>query len=189
MSPTETIERALTLEEFERLSEEDGYRAELIRGRLVREPRPGTEHSWLASELYWHIESYARQHGLGRTVFDAGFLLERDPPTVRIPDIAFIAHESLSTGEGPTGAWTMAPDLVVEMLSPSNTAAEIQEKVLDYLEAGTRLVWVVDPRTRSTTAYRSRKDVEVLTSEDSLNGGDVLPGFDLAISILFAAWP
>lgn len=184
MTQAEIVERSVSLEEFEHLPEDGGYRAEVVRGRIVREPRPSAEHSWLASELYWRIESHVREHGLGRTVFDAGFLLEGDPPTIRIPDIAFLARQSPAT-ERPAGFWTIAPDLAVEIISRSNTAAEIQEKVLEYLVCGTRLVWIVEPASRSVTCYRSRKDVEVLTEGDELDGVDVLPGFLLAISELF----
>lgn len=187
MTRAETAERLVSLEEFERLPEEAGYRVELVRGRIVREPRPVAEHNWLASELYWRIESHAREHGLGRTLFDAGFLLEEDPPTIRIPDIAFLVRPA-SAEERPEGLWTIAPDLAVEIVSRSNTAAEIQEKVLEYLASGTRLVWVVEPASRSVTSYRSRKDVEVLTEGDELDGGDVLPGLLFRISDLFGSW-
>jgi Uma2 family endonuclease len=188
MTRAETAERLVSLQEFERLPEEAGYRVELVRGRLVREPRPSAEHTWLASELYWRIESHARKHGLGRAIFDAGFVLEDDPPTIRIPDIAFLAPPR-SEGERPEGLWTLAPDLAVEIVSRSNRAAEIQGKVLEYLASGTRLVWVAEPASRSVTSYRSRKDVEVLTEEDDLDGADILPGFLLRISDLFASWP
>ena len=187
MTRAETVERSISVEEFEHHREEDGYRTELVRGRLVREPRPAAEHTWLASELYWRIESHVREHGLGRTLFDAGFLLDDNPPTIRIPGMAFLAHPGPAE-ERPTGFWTIAPDLAVEIVSRSNTASEIQGKVLEYLASGTRLVWVVEPATRSVTSYRSRKDVEVLTEEDDLDGGDVLPGFRFRISDLFASW-
>jgi Uma2 family endonuclease len=188
MTRAEAVEASISLEEFERLPEEPGYRVELVRGRTVREPRPSAEHTWLASELFWRIESHAREHGLGRTLFDAGFLLEDDPPTIRIPDIAFLAQPG-SMEERPEGLWTVAPDLAVEIVSRLNTASEIQGKVLEYLASGTRLVWVVEPATRSVTSYRSRKDVEVLTEGDDLDDGDVLPGFLLRIVDLFASWP
>lgn len=82
----------------------------------------------------------------------------------------------------------MAPDLAVEVVSPSNTAAEIREKVLEYLACGSRLVWVVDPATRSVSAYRSRTEIRLLTEGDVLEGADVLPGFRLAITELFAPY-
>ncbi|MGH7570374.1 MAG: Uma2 family endonuclease [Gemmatimonadota bacterium] len=184
MPRTEAIEGLLTLEEYERLPD-DGYRDELVRGRLVREPLPGGIHDWVAGNLFRSLDRYAEQHSLGHVAFDTGFLLSRDPPTVRGPDVAFLAWERIPSEGPPKGFWETAPDLAVEVLSMSNRAAEINDKVLEYLGAGTRLVWVVDPETRCVTVYRSRKDVQVLTTDDALDGADVLPGFRLPLSELF----
>lgn len=183
---TATTERVYTLSEYERLPEEDGHRIELVEGRLVREPRPNAEHSWLTTKLSALILAYAEKNRLGLTLAEPGFLLSDDPPTVRGPDIAFIARENLPRGGFPRGFWTVPPDLAVEVASPSNTRAEIREKVLEYLAAGSRLVWVVDPRTRSVTVYRSRTDVRVLTGSNTVVGHDVLPGFRLPVEEIFA---
>lgn len=180
----DTVE-PLTLEEFQRLPEEDEHRVELVRGRIVREPRPGARHGWLAGRIYVILEAYGRETGFGMAAIETGFLLAEDPPTVRGPDVAFIAEERLPAEGIPVGFWPLAPDLAVEVVSPSNSAAEIQEKVLDYLAVGTRLVWVVDPDTGSVTVYRSRDDVRVRTKGDALDGGDVLPGFRLEVTDLF----
>lgn len=184
MPGTGTIERTYTLEEYERLPEEDGYRVELVEGRLVREQLPNPEHAWLASKLTGRIREHVRRNRLGLTFAEVGFVLAVDPPTVRGPDIAFIARENLPRGGLPRGFWTIPPDLAVEVVSPSNTRAEVREKVLEYLAAGTRLVWVVDPHSRSVTAYRSRTEVRRLTGPDTLDGLDVLPGFRLEIAEL-----
>lgn len=175
----------LTLEEFERLPEENEFLVELVRGRLVREPRPGAEHGLLAGELVGRLHHHVRQHNLGRVVTETGFLLTEDPPTVRGPDVAFISAERFARTGAPAGFWRVAPDLVIEIVSPSNSATEIQEKVLEYLEVGANLVWVVDPRIRTVTVFRSKTDVRVLTEEGILDGGDVVPGFQLAIAELF----
>lgn len=180
-----TMERTYTLSEYEQLPEEDGFWIELVEGRLVREPRPNAEHSWLTMKLSALILAHAEENRLGLTVVEPGFVLADDPPTVRGPDIAFIARKNLPPGGFPPVFWTGPPDLAVEVVSPSNTRAEIREKVLEYLAAGTRLVWVVEPRTRTVTAYRSRTDVRVLTGSDILGGHDVLPGFRLRVAELF----
>lgn len=182
---TGTMERTYTLSEYEQLSGEDEYRIELVEGRLVREPRPNAEHSWIAIELAARIRECVRKKHLGITLGEAGFLLADDPPTVRGPDISFIARENLPLGGFPRPFWTVPPDLAVEIVSPSNTRAEIREKVLEYLDAGSRLVWVVDPRGHSVTAYRSRTEVRVLKSDDMLDGDDVLPGFRLRVADVF----
>lgn len=186
MPDAAATERRYTLSEYERLPKEDGHRIELVEGRLVREPRPNAEHSWLTTKLSALILGYAEKNRLGLTLAEPGFLLSDDPPTVRGPDIAFIPRKNLPAGGFPRGFWTVPPDLAVEVVSPSNTRAEIREKVLEYLAAGSRLVWVVDPRTRSVTVYRSRTDVRVLTRSDTLDGDDVLPGFRLLVADLFA---
>ncbi|MGH7570379.1 MAG: Uma2 family endonuclease [Gemmatimonadota bacterium] len=185
MTRIETIEELVSLEEFERLPEEDEYLLELVRGRLVREARPGGEHGVLAGELVGRLHYHVGKHGLGRVVTETGFLLAEDPPTVRGPDAAFISAERYPKTGAPKGFWRIAPDLAVEIVSPSNSATEIQEKVLEYLEAGASLIWVVDPGVRTVTVFRSRTDVRVLTQEETLEGADVLPGFQLSISDLF----
>jgi Uma2 family endonuclease len=175
----------LTLEDFERLPEEDAYRIELVRGRVVREPRPGARHGWLVQKLFSALDAHVKQHGLGIVINETGFLLSVDPPTVRGPDLAVILSENLPREELPEGFWTMPPDLAVEVLSPSNSAVEIHEKVVDYLTAGTRLVWVVDPHTRTVIVYGSRDESRLLTLGDDLEGGEILPGFRIAIADLF----
>lgn len=178
-------ERRLSLQEFQQLPEEDAHRVELTRGRLVREPRPGAEHGWLASRIFRELDVVARERDLGLVIIETGFLLTVDPPTVRGPDVAFIATASLPKGKIPVGFWRLAPDLAVEIVSPSNTAGEIQAKVLEYLESGTRLVWVVDPGNRGVTTYASRHDVHLLSEGDVLDGGEMLPGFRLRLAELF----
>ena len=187
--PSGTAEPLVTLEEFLRMPEEDAYRVELVRGRIVREPLPGAAHGWLTGRLVERIGSYARERGLGIVVTETGFLLSVEPPTVRGPDLAFLARESLPSKLPSSGFWRVAPDLAVEVVSPSNTAAEIREKVLEYLASGSRLVWVVDPATRSVSCYRSRRDISLLTEDDTLEGGEVLPGFRFSVAELFDPSP
>ena len=175
----------MTLEEFRRLPEEDAYRVELSRGRLVREPRPGAEHGWLTGRLVRLLGSHVEKRDRGLVVTETGFLLEDVPPTVRGPDVAFIASERLAGHGIPTGFWTVPPDLAVEVVSPSNSAAEIQQKVLEYLEAGTRLVWVVDPGSRSVTVWRPPAEARLLRAGEVLEGEAVLPGFRLDVTALF----
>jgi Uma2 family endonuclease len=103
---------------------------------------------------------------------------------VRAPDLAFVARDRLPAD--PRGFARLAPDLVVEIVSPSNTVSEIQGKVSDYLDAGTRLVWVVEPRGRTVTVYRSRDDIRIQTSSQEIEGNQVLPGFRVAVSEFFA---
>lgn len=174
----------LTLEEFQRLPD-DASRAELVRGRLVREPPAGFEHGDLAACIAQHLREHVVREGLGRVVgAETGFVLFEDPPTLRAPDAAFVSAERLPSDR--TGFAHLAPDLAVEIVSPSNTVAEIQDKVCDYLDAGTRLVWVVEPRRRTVTVYRSRADIRLIGPADRLDGAEVLPGFRLSVAELFS---
>lgn len=179
------IAEPLTLDQFERLPGEDAWRLELARGRLVREPRPGARHSRLVGRIYRALDAHVRTHALGEAFVEAGFLLSVDPPTVRGPDVAFLSTDRIGGAEAPVGFWTMSPDLAVEVLSPSNSAIEIQEKVLDYLAAGTRRVWIVDPHNRTVVVHDAGHASRTLSSADDLPGGDVLPEFRIWLPDLF----
>jgi Uma2 family endonuclease len=133
------------------------------------------------------IEQFARKNKIG-TVYAAetGFQLRENPDTVRAADAAFIAQGRIPADGEPEGYWAIAPDLVVEVVSPSDSASEVQNKVTDWLDAGCRLVWVVYPDTTTITEYRSLTEVRVLTAEQSLDGGDVLPGLTCPIGEIFS---
>ncbi len=174
----------LTIEEFERLPDE-AARLELVRGQVVREPPAGFEHGGIGVQIATLLHTFVREHGLGKVLAaETGFVLFDDPPTVRAPDVAFVARDRLPAD--PRGFARMAPDLAVEIVSPSNTVPDIQGKVIDYLDAGTKLVWVVEPRGRTVTVYRSREEIRILTSEQEIDGGEVLPGFRTPVSEFFA---
>ena len=174
----------MTIEEFERLPDEPA-RLELVRGQVVREPSAGFEHCGIAARITAYLDTYVRRQALGRIVTgEPGFVLFDDPPTVRAPDVAFVVRERLPAD--PRGFARLAPDLAVEIVSPSNTVSEIQGKVFDYLDAGTKLVWVVEPRGRTVTVYRSRDQIRILTSKQEIDGGEVLPGFRTQVSEFFA---
>ncbi|MGH7556734.1 MAG: Uma2 family endonuclease [Gemmatimonadota bacterium] len=174
----------LTIEEFHRLPD-DGWRCELVRGEVVREPPAGYEHGRLANRILHLLTSFVEERGLGEVLAsETGFVLFEEPPTVRAPDAAFVAGGRIPS-PAPPGYGRLAPDLAVEVVSPSNTVADIHAKVMDYLDAGSRLVWVMDPSTRSVTAYRSRKRIRLLTEGDELDGEDVLPGFRMPLAEVF----
>lgn len=124
--------------------------------------------------------------GLGKiSMAETGFLVSRAPDTVRAPDLAFVSKARLPT-ERVTGWGTVIPDLVVEVVSPSDRATEVREKVEDWLRAGVRLVWVVYPSVRTVDVYRPGSDVRVLGEADVLEGEDVVPGFSLPVRQIFA---
>lgn len=175
----------LTADEFFRLPE-DGQRHELVRGEVRTMPPAGGEHGLIAGVLFGHIYNHVRTNRLGYVfAAETGFRIERDPDTVRAADVAFVAAGRFPEGRPPVTFPDLAPDLVVEVVSPSDTAAAVEEKVQDWLRAGVRMVWVVYPATRSVMVYRSLSEVKVLTEDAVLEGGDVLPGFTYPLREVF----
>ena len=177
--------RRLTAEQYARLDDDGSYRLELERGRVIREPLPGETHAELCVRLGHFLYDFVERNGLGRVLGEVGVITERDPDTVRGPDLAFTSRARMNAYPAP-GFLDSAPDLCVEILSPSNRAARMQQKVVEYLDAGARLVWVIDPIGKRATVYRSTTDIQLLGLNDILDGHDVLPGFHLPMSRLFA---
>ena len=165
----------------------EGKRTELVRGDLVVMAPAGGRHGHIANTIAYLLTESTRA-GQGGMVFAAetGFLLRRDPDTVRAPDAAFIAAGRLAEGEPPPGFLELAPDLAVEVVSPSDSPAAVGGKVQDWLEAGTRLVWVVYPESRSVTVHRQTGQPEELSEADVLSGFPALPEFAVAVRDLFA---
>jgi len=151
-------------------------RVELVRGVLVVREPPGLRHGRIAMSLASRLADHVRRHALGQVYAEAGFHLAHDPDTVRAPDVAFIAAARVPDPE-PADFATLAPDLVVEVLSPGDRPGETLAKVGDWLEAGTRLVWVVDPARRLTRVYRGDGTEDRVTADAALGGEDVVPGF------------
>ncbi len=175
-------ERRWTLEAFVALPEEDEHFLELVEGRIVREPRPQRPHGNVVARLCRILLDYGDAHG-GMATADVGFILRRDPPTVRGPDVAYL-REDRGYGE-PTGWYEGAPDLAVEVISPSNAAMEIQQKVGEYFDAGARQVWVVYPRTRTVVVHPSASEARLLREGDRIDGGEAFPGLSVPVLDVF----
>jgi Uma2 family endonuclease len=182
----DVVRKQVTAEELLRVPD-DGFRYELVRGELRRMTPAGNVHGRVAMNVAWPLAQYVKAHDLG-TVYAAetGFLLARDPDTVRAPDAAFVSRARLEAVGEVEGYWPGAPDLAVEVISPDDSHVEVEEKVFDWLEAGTKIVLAINPRRRSVTLYRSKSDITILTGTDVLDGGDVVPGFQLALREIFA---
>ncbi|MFB0545510.1 MAG: Uma2 family endonuclease [Anaerolineae bacterium] len=174
----------MTAEELLRLPD-DGFRYELVKGELVGMVPTGWEHGVIANRLGLLLGQHVYTHHLGAVAVEAGYCLGCRPDTVRAPDVSFVAQEHIPDTGGPKGFWKGAPDLAVEVISPSDTMDEVLTKVTDYLNAGTRLVWVVHPATKTVTEYRSLAQVRVLTADETLEGRDVVPGFKCRVGDLF----
>ena len=166
----------LTAEDVERISL-PGKQVELVRGRLVVREPPGTWHGAIAANLAYYLSDFVRRQGLGQVFAqDTGFKIASDPDTVRAPDVAFVGTERTDRIRA-RGYAELAPDLLAEILSPDDRPAEVLAKVADWLAAGTKIVWVVDPERREVRVYRQDGSLSVLGNSDSLDGEDVLPGF------------
>jgi Uma2 family endonuclease len=183
----DSSDQTWSVEAFEQLAEDDRYRFELVRGRLVREPAPVEEHGRLQIRLGRLLDEFVEAHELGLVVGAVGYVLSETPAaTIRVPDLSFIAGHRLQGGYPARRFRRMAPDLAVEIVSPSNRASAIREKSREYLIAGARLVWIVDPARLTVSVWLPRTEVQVLGTDEVLDGGDVLPGFRLAVGRLFA---
>jgi Uma2 family endonuclease len=138
---------------------DDGFRYELVKGEVRRMPPAGSEHGAVAINIAVVIAQFVKAHGLG-VVFGAGavFKIASDPDAVRAPDLAFVRRERIPEAGVPRGFWPGAPDLAVEVISPGDTYTEVEEKVNDWLNAGTRMVLVLNPRTRTVTVYSSHTE-------------------------------
>lgn len=161
---------------------------ELVDGILV-EKVMGAFESLLAIEIARLIGNFVRPRKLGVVLGEAG-LLRLAPGLIRMPDVAFLSSEKFPGGRLPReSAWSLAPDLAIEVLSKGNTAKEMAEKLRDYFAAGSRLVWFVDPQKRQVEVFTGPDISHIVTHGQLLGGGDVLPGFELNLKELFAELP
>jgi Uma2 family endonuclease len=161
-------------------------RRELVRGELRTMGPAGSEHGAIIINLSVLLAVYVRQHKLG-VVFGAetGFVLARDPDVVRGADVSFVKALRIPRTGIPKKFWEGVPDLAVEVVSPSDSLEEVEEKVDDYLNAGTALVWVVNPRRRTIAVHRSGQNPRILHEGGTLTGEDVIPGFECRVAEAF----
>jgi len=177
--------RPITIEEFETLPLEGRW--ELIDGEPVEMAPSADESSSIGATIIGLLWSHVRAGRLGRLYgADSGFVLFPNRPTVRVPDAAFVRAERAPHGQARRSFPRLAPDLVVEVLSPSDCTSEVVAKLEMYQEAGVLLIWLVDPEQMTITVIASGKSTKVLQSGDTLDGSDVLPGFSLPVAEIFS---
>ena len=185
MTTTSAPTKLITADDLLRLYSE-GVRGELIRGELCETMPTGGKHGEVVANMVISIGTHVKSRRLGRlAASDSGVLLERDPDTVREPDIAYISAERLPLDVEVTGYYEVVPDLVVEITSPSDTRSAVTDKALMWLSYGARMVWTVNPESRSVDVYRAGERAVTLREADTLNGLDILPGFDLPVRDIF----
>lgn len=178
------IKQLMTVEDLAQLSDECRY--DLIRGELVTMTPAGFGHGNFALAIGADLKQYQRSSGLGRAVgAETGFILARDPDVMLAPDAAFVLHDRLPSRDEWGPFLELAPDLAVEVISPGDRARYVADKVMEYLDAGVRLVWLIDPIRETVTVYSSDRTARILTITDELDGGDVLPGFSVPVAQIF----
>ncbi|MBI5758655.1 MAG: Uma2 family endonuclease [Planctomycetales bacterium] len=174
----------MTAEEFW-LSPENRKHSSLIRGEVVESMPPGAKHGTVAIRLATRLGRWAESSGRRCVGAESGFILGRDPDIVRGPDLFYVRVERIAKSGIPEAFWNIAPDLAVEVVSPSESAAEVHEKVSDFLAAGTPRVWVVYPRSQEVVVYRSDRSARTCSANDVLEDQEILPGFSCRVAELF----
>ncbi|MFQ5731793.1 MAG: Uma2 family endonuclease [Planctomycetaceae bacterium] len=184
---TVTSPKLLTAEEYLLLPEPDRP-TELVRGEIVELSPPGFRHGKVSGRIFRLLDEYAEANDCGHvTSNDSGVITEREPDTVRGADVAYFSYARLAKDEEPEGYPEVAPDLVFEVLSPSNRWPQLLVKVAEYLQAGVSVVVVVDPKANQFHVYRTAdagEPVSVLNASDAFKLPDILPGFSMPVGKL-----
>lgn len=178
-----TTYHSLTAEQFLGLG--DIGPSELLRGELVMMSPASFNHGWIAGNIYAALFSFVKPRRLGIVATaEAGFVIERNPDTVRVPDVSFTRFERIPQ-EGVTGFFPGAPDLAVEVLSPSDRSVDVAAKAADWLAAGCDTVWIVDPRAHNVFVHRRGEAVSTYSEAETLACENLLAGFALPVAEIF----
>lgn len=181
-----SVKQLMSAEELWTMPEVPGKRFELINGELREVPGAGGLHGLIVVKLIQIFLAITQGNKKGRVFADGvSFVLRTAPDTVRVPDVSYIAPEHIPATGIPVSYIRQAPDLAIEVVSPEDRATELREKARDYLEAGTMQVWVLWPGERTVTVYMQGHMPSEFGPEDTLDGGDLLPGFRVKVADLF----
>lgn len=164
---------------------DDDFQYELIDGELIRIPPPGFRHSRITTRVARYLDAYVDEHGLGTVVDNGGFKLQNEPEVVLAPDVAFVGADRLPRNAEIIGYPEVPPDLAVEVISPSETEADVETKADKYFRTGVRLVWLLDPESKTINVRRPDDSTIRFKVDDTLEGGEVLPGFSIPVAALF----
>ncbi|MCI0413745.1 Uma2 family endonuclease [bacterium] len=185
MGGTPSRAREITSEELLRIPR-DGFRYELVEGILKKMSPTGGKHGKVTVRITTPLAQHVQAHDLGQVyAAETGFKIASNPDTVLAPDVAFVSQNRVEKMGDVEGFIPGPPDLAVEVASPSDLFSETEEKELRWLEAGSRMVIVADPRKKTITAYRSRYDIKVLKEGDILDCEDIIPGYKLSLKGIF----
>jgi len=176
-------EKLITAEELAKVK----GRCELVEGRVVRLSPAGFLHGLVAANIHDLLVAHVRRKKAGRVLSaDTGYRVRRNPDTVRAPDVAFVSNETLAAHEDSRETFfPTAPDLAVEVLSPDDSWVAVDKKAREYLAAGAKIVWVVNPEVQEVRLYDGAAP-RILTAKDKIDGGKALPGFKTPVKAFFA---
>jgi Uma2 family endonuclease len=160
---------------------------EVVNGRRVEKPPLGFYECGIASLLHYYLQHFAKTTGVGRARMETMFRIDPTRGLERRPDVAFVSYQRWPKNRkmGPGNAWEVIPELATEVISPTNSAAEVAIKINEYFRAGVQLVWVVYPILGQVYVYTAATQVHILERQDELDGGNALPGFRLPVAALF----
>ena len=176
----------MTAEELYRHTEDEAKKWEIYRGELIRVSPSGGRHGELTINIGYKLKEFVKARKLGIVCgAETGFILSRNPDTVRAPDVSFVSSARIPKEGVPDNFWPFAPDLAVEVVSPGDSTQDVEAKVKDYLDSGVKLIWIFYPKTKSVTVYTQRS-VQKLNENATLGGGEVLSGFSCKVAELFA---
>jgi Uma2 family endonuclease len=174
----------LTLEQFAQLPGDDA-RHEMDAGTLITLPPAKSLHSRIARSVFIAIQACLDKAGLREAFSEAGYVLSQEPLTIRQPDISVLGKDRIAATDADS-YFQGAPDLAVEIVSPSDSAQDLESKVKQYLQAGAKQVWVLYPKTRNIYVFSGTQSPRILEENQTLEGGELLPGFSVKVADLFA---
>jgi Uma2 family endonuclease len=181
-----TTKKPITVAEYATMPDPaDGSPTELVRGEVVTMSPPGFLHGYVQANVTFLLTRYVRQEKSGRVTVESGVITEIGPDTVRGPDVAYWSFARLPADQTPVVFANVAPDLVAEVVSPSNTRRHISTKIREYFALGAGMVWIIDPEERTATVYRKPGDGQVLWEDAAIDGGEALPGFACRVGEFF----
>jgi Uma2 family endonuclease len=179
-------QRLITADEFFQMPQPaDGSKQELIKGVIVTMPPPGFQHGSIQLAIGSLLRQFVRATGVGRVAVESGVRTDRDPDSVRGPDVSFWSAGRLPLDERPIGYPQVPADLCVEVRSPDQSRRALREKAAEYLRTGVRMVWIVDPDDQTVTVYRKAGEGREFSGDVALSGEDVLPGFQCRVTEFF----
>ena len=177
-----SIEQTVTAQQLFEMPDQERF--ELVQGELVPMSPPGFDHGCIVLDVAAVLREFVQAGKLGLVAVEAGFCVSHDPDTVRSPDVAFVRAERIPPG-GVRAFFQGAPDLAIEVISPSDRASEVISKAQDWLQSGCTVVWVIDPETKTVTVYSNGPQTLFLSASDTLTCDELLPGFRLSIAQMF----